>query len=196
MSENKPCTHTSWLTPLTLAIALAGPVGCDSDEHPTSENRSNIAKAFAPAADDDDKRKAEEAELAAALADRRQREEAAQAELKAKIAGIAEATESPKNRSDKQRCNDVADAYDRFTKRRYAEDAKNLMLWYERRRARRAEVRERCRRMPSLTMDCYERTLDGAEGDLLELEDRLLKHCISNHGGSEVLPATAEGTPA
>jgi len=170
--------------------------GCDSDAAPT-ENRSNIAKAFAaPGQADEAKRKAEEAELAAALAERRAREAADEAKLRESIAKIANVPEDAKPRSDKKRCDDVADAYDRFTKRRFAEDAKNLMLWYDGRRARRAEIRERCRRMPAKTMDCYENTLYGATEPFYELEERLLKHCIDTHGGSEALPATAESQPA
>ncbi len=196
MSADKPCTHTGRLAALLLAMGLLVPTGCDSGDESSSKSQSNIAKAFASPGKDEAKRKAEEAELAAALAERREREQAEEAALQARVAKAAELPEGHKPRALKKRCNDVADAYDRFTKRRYAEDAKNLMLWYERRRARRAEVRERCSRMPEQTMYCYEQALDNANGDLLELEDRLLKYCIGKFGGSEVLPAAAKGTPA
>ncbi|MGB1014860.1 MAG: hypothetical protein ACPG4T_12050, partial [Nannocystaceae bacterium] len=71
MSGYNPCRHTGRLQRLAFAFALGGPLatGCDNNTAPT-EHRSNIAKAFAaPGEADEAKRKAEEAELAAALAE-------------------------------------------------------------------------------------------------------------------------------
>ena len=167
---------------LLLSVSLSAALGCDGGGE-AKKNEGSIAKALDMRAELDTTKT--DAEFDKEYEAKKKAEEAAKrAQLDAALEGVAVMPESPV-KGHKQACNDVADAYDEMVKRRWADDAKQLMMYYDRRRAERAEVREKCRLNTSAeSANCYAHALRVIDGELYEHTSDIMRRCVTKFGGA------------
>ncbi len=168
-----------------LALATSLALACDGDKGGEGKNEGSIAKALDMRAEVDANKQAADEEFEKQYAAKKKaEEERKQAELDAKIESIAVMPDK-RVKGLKKACDDVADAHDEMMKRRWAEDAKELMLYYDRRRAERAEVREKCRLNTSVdSANCYANALRQTEGVLYEHTSEIMRRCVKKFGGA------------
>lgn len=171
--------------PVLLALATSLALACDGDKGEGKKNAGSIAKALDMRAEIDANKQAADEKFEKEYAAKKQAEEArAKAALDAKIEAITVMPAKPV-KGLKKACDDVADAHDEMMKRRWAEDAKELMLYFDRRRAERAEVREKCRlNTAEDSANCYAHALRQTEGELYEQTSELMRRCVKKFGGA------------
>ncbi|MEZ4426507.1 MAG: hypothetical protein R3A51_02310 [Nannocystaceae bacterium] len=170
----------------TVGLVLLCVPACtiDADDPGGGGKReASIAKAFDAQSEQEAAKKAEEERFLAEYAEKKKAEEAAaKAQFDEAVEALAVLPQKPA-RDVKAACDDAADAYDVMMKRRFAEDAKELRLYYDRRRVERAEIREKCRLAGGVKVgSCYANALWKITPELYAHDNELLRRCVEKFG--------------
>jgi hypothetical protein len=173
---------------LGLAIAVSATSGCGGSTSATAD----AAKVEAD-------KKAEAEKLAEARREeiRKEREAKAAAEQKAaddrqaeldRLCVVPEGAALPNKLGDA--CTAVAESYDAFTRRHFADDADTLAKWDEGKEGQMQFTITTCKKAGSLEAAvCAEHALDEASAALREAAPEILRICMDKYGKDNTPPA-------
>lgn len=199
---------------LVVGCGLAVSAGCDSGSDGERKDLEAFAKTALADAEAEIKKEAEEAAREKARLEVEEKKAKEIADHKAAVDALATMPETLPKTLDAA-CDEVLEAYTEFIKQTYADDAKELMLFYDNKRKRLGERRTKCEAVASIKAAACEaaalRAAVATPEDAAKWRDQgleIMSHCVdkfepdaarriaeAEHEAREDKPSTPQAAP-